>query len=82
MPFLENLREPTPNFSQKLQKKKIVEKASSGMGEMCPKILGGYEYYNPPDGVPIWGRMIGIDPGFHQFRKKLFFYVENVSSGM
>ena len=36
---------PTPNFSQKYQKKKkSIEKASSGMGEMCPKILGGYEY--------------------------------------
>ena len=33
----------TPNLSQKLQKKN-AEKASSGMGEMCHKILGGYEY--------------------------------------
>ena len=29
------------NLSQKLRKKKFAEKASSGMGEMCPKIFGG-----------------------------------------
>ena len=34
----------TTNLSQKLQKKMFVEKAFSGMEEMCPKILGGYEY--------------------------------------
>ena len=34
------LREPTQNFRN--CKKKSVEKASSGMGEMRPKILGGY----------------------------------------
>ena len=32
----------TPNLSQKLQKMIFAEKASSGMEEMCPKILGGY----------------------------------------
>ena len=31
-------------FWSKITKKKIVEKASIGMGEMSPKILGGYEY--------------------------------------
>ena len=38
------LRGPTQNFGQKLQKKNFVEKASLGMGEMHPKILGGYEH--------------------------------------
>ena len=28
----------------KIEEKKFAEKASSGMGEMCPKILGGHEY--------------------------------------
>ena len=25
------------------------EKVSSGIWETCPKILGGYEYQNPPN---------------------------------
>ena len=29
------------------------EKVSSGIWETCPKILGGYEYQNPPP--PKWG---------------------------
>ena len=34
----------TSNLSQKLQQQqKNAKKASSGTGEMCPKILGGYE---------------------------------------
>ena len=32
-----------PNFGQKLQFF-FAGKASSGMWEICPKILGGYEY--------------------------------------
>ena len=38
------LRGPTQNSCQKLKIYIYVEKAFSGMGEMCPKILGGYEY--------------------------------------
>ena len=44
MYLFSSLRGWTQNLSKKLQQKKNVEKASSGMGEMCPKILGGYEY--------------------------------------
>ena len=60
-----NLRGPTQNFSQKLQKNNCVEKASSGMGEMRPKILGATSSRTT---------LIGIDPGFHQFRKKLLLF--------
>ena len=38
------LRGPTQKFGQKLQFFLFAEKASSGMWEICPKILGGYEY--------------------------------------
>ena len=45
MYLFSSLRGWAQNLSKKLQqKKKNVEKASSGMGEMCPKIFGGYEY--------------------------------------
>ena len=37
------LKGPTQNFRQKLQFF-FAEKASLGMWEICPKILGGYEY--------------------------------------
>ena len=32
----------------------MSEKVSSGIWETCPKILGGYEYQNPPK----WGGSI------------------------
>ena len=38
------LRGPTQNFGQKLPFFFFAEKTSSGMWEICPKILGGYEY--------------------------------------
>ena len=41
-PYL--LKGTDPKFWSKIAKKNFVEKASSGMGEILPKILGGYEY--------------------------------------
>ena len=38
------LRGPTQKFGQKLHFFLFAEKAPSGMWEICPKILGGYEF--------------------------------------
>ena len=42
--YINHLRGPTQNFGQKLTDFFFAEKASSGMWEICPKILGGYAY--------------------------------------
>ena len=67
----------TPNLSQKLQtKKKIAEKAFSGMQGMIPKILGGYEYSNPHPHMGSQRRgMIWIDTVFTISGKNYYFFV-------
>ena len=72
---------------KKKKKKKLLKKHPQvPIREMCPKILGGYEYWNPPNEEPKEGGKDDRDlPWFSLILVKtiiFFFCVEKVSSGM